>query len=74
MAAVLHLVKGGDPALPLATIAGQLAAGDRVTVALLPGTASLELPPGVRLLRVPDELGWDGLLDLVFASDHVVTW
>lgn len=71
----LHLCgRGGDRGLARATIAAQLAAGDAVTVVLLPGAGSLEAPPAVRVVRVPDDLGWDALLDLVFAADRVVTW
>lgn len=73
MAAVLHLLKG-DPDLTLAAIAAQLAAGDRVTVTLLPGAPVPELPPGVQVRRVPDDLSYDQLLDLIFASDQVTAW
>ena len=37
MARTLHVLKGGDTALARTTIERQLAAGDAVTVALLPG-------------------------------------
>jgi hypothetical protein len=75
MASALHLLKGtAGGALATAVIARQLAAGDRVTVALLEGAARPELPPGVAVHRVPEELSYPRLLELVFASDHVVTW
>src|SRR5207248_11676804 len=31
-------------------------------------------PADAAVHRVPDELGWDRLLELIFESDHVVTW
>ena len=74
MAAVLHLLKTSDASLARAAIAHSLGAGDRVTVVLLPGAARPELPADAAVHRVPDELGWDRLLELIFESDHVVTW
>ena len=74
MAAVLHLIKGADATLARAVIEQSLAAGDRVTVALLPGAAAPDLPPGVTVHRVPADLTYDGLLELIFDSDQVITW
>jgi len=74
MAAVLHLLKASDASLARAAIAQSLGAGDRVTVVLLPGAARPELPVGAAVHRVPDELAWERLLELIFESDHVVTW
>src|SRR5438105_679780 len=74
MAAVLHLLKTSDASLARAAIAQSLGAGDRVTVVLLPGAARPELPADAAVHRVPDELGWDRLLELIFESDQVVTW
>lgn len=74
MSRILHLLTGGDVALAVAVIARQAAAGDAVTVALLPGTGAPVLPAGVTARRVPDELSYPALLDLVFEADHVVTW
>ena len=74
MARVLHLLKGDDPSLALAVIAQQQAAGDDVTVALLPGAPALALPPGVTPQRVPDQLSWDALLERIFGADQVITW
>ncbi len=74
MGAVLHLLKGGDSRLAATVIAGQVAAGDRVTVAVLHGAPVPALPPGVRLLRVPDDLSYAGLLEAIFEADQVVTW
>ena len=74
MASALHLLKGSDVDLALATLASQLAAGDRVTVALLHGAPSPKLPPGVQVHRVPEDLSYDQLLDLIFESDRVTAW
>ncbi|MGH7309252.1 MAG: hypothetical protein ACREK6_11210 [Candidatus Rokuibacteriota bacterium] len=75
MAAVLHLVKSrARDELVRVTVGQQLAHRDAVTVALLHGVAGPALPAGVRILRVPGDLAYDGLLELIFASDHVVTW
>jgi hypothetical protein len=72
MARVLHLLKGSDTALALEVAAGQHAAGDEVTIALLPGAAVP--PPGVDAHRVPDDWTWDILLERIFEADQVVTW
>ena len=73
MPRVLHLLKPGDTALALEMIGHQSAAGDLVTVALLPG-ASATPPPGIPARRVPDELSWDGLLEEIFEADQVIAW
>lgn len=73
MAAVLHLLGEGDASLAVSVIEGQLAAGDRVTVALI-GEVAPPLPPGLEVHRVPAELSYSRLLDLIFAADHVITW
>jgi len=74
MAAVLHLLKGGDPALPLSVIESDLRAGHEVTVALLPGADPPALPPGVRIHHVTRDLSWPQLLELVFVADSVISW
>jgi len=74
MARALHVLKGGDGALALATIERQLAAGDRVSVALLPGASAPALPPSVGVHRVPEEWSYERLLEAVFEADHVTTW
>jgi hypothetical protein len=73
MARVLHLLKEDD-ALARRTAAEQRAAGDEVTVVLLPGAPDVALPEGVGRHRVPDELSWDGLLERIFEADQVITW
>lgn len=74
MASTLHLVKGGDLRLALATVARQLAAGDTVTVVALHGAAVPGLPGGVALRRVPEELSYAELLEAMFEADQVVAW
>jgi len=73
MARVLHLLKPGDTALALEMINHQSAAGDLVTLALLPG-ATAAVPPGIPARRVPEELSWDGLLEEIFEADQVIAW
>ena len=74
MARALHVLKGGDVALALATIERQVGAGDRVSVVLLPGTAAPALPAGVTVHRVPDDWSYERLLEAVFEAEHVTTW
>ncbi len=73
-AAVLHLIKSGDTSLARAVIEQNLGAGDRVTVALLPGAAAPDLPASVTVWRVSAGLSYEDLLDLIFAADQVITW
>jgi hypothetical protein len=74
MARALHVLKAGDATLARATIERQLAAGDAVSVALLPGAALPVLPAGVAVHRVPGEWSYERLLEAVFEADQVVTW
>jgi hypothetical protein len=74
MAIVLHLVKRQAGAVALATIRQQVAAGDRVTVVPLEGAPAPEMPDGVVVRRVPGDVTYDGLLDLVFEADQVLAW
>lgn len=74
MPSFLHLIKGDSAALAGAVIEANLREADvRVTVVLLDGAPSL--PAGVAVRRLgPGDLDYAGLLDLVFAHDHVITW
>ena len=74
MPTVLHLVDGDLTALAADTMRRQLAAGDRLTVVRLEGAPTPAVPDGVTLHRVPDDLTYPQLLDLVFASDQVISW
>jgi len=67
MAVVLHLLKSADATFPREVIEQQQGAGDRVTVAVLPGAGAVALPPGVTVRRVSSDLSYDALL-------HVITW
>jgi len=76
MATFLHLVKRDAAALAGSVIEANLREADaRVTVVLLDGAAPPSLPAGVAIRRLaPGDLDYAGLLDLVFAHDHVITW
>jgi hypothetical protein len=74
MAGTVHVLKGGDVALALATIQRQIAAGEQVSVVLLPGAAAPPLPAGVEVHRVPEEWSYERLLEAVFEAGHVTTW
>jgi hypothetical protein len=76
MAAFLHLVKADSAALAGSVIESNLReASARVTVVLLDGAPAPSLPPGVAVRRLaPGDLDYPGLLDLIFAHDHVITW
>jgi hypothetical protein len=73
MARYLHLV--GRDANPLAeAVIARPEAGAQVTVVLLDGGALASPPPDARLLRLGEGLDYAGLLDLIFAADHVISW
>jgi hypothetical protein len=76
MASFLHLIKGDSAAMAASVIEANRREPDaRVTVVLLDGTAASSLPAGVTIRRLADgDLDYAGLLDLIFAHDHVVTW
>ena len=76
MAAFLHLLKADTGGLAAPVIAANAAEpGARVTVVLLDGATAPALPAGVTVRRLAaGELDYAGLLDLIFAHDHVVTW
>jgi len=73
VASVLHLIGHNDPLRAVPVIAGQLAAGDAVTVVVLGPTAPA-LPSGPTVHRVPSELTWNQLLDLILAADQTFSW
>jgi hypothetical protein len=73
MASVLHLVTG-DPELAMPIIARQIEAGDSVTVAVVHGAGTPPLPAGTTVHRVPADLTYDHLLDLMFSADQVIAW
>jgi hypothetical protein len=75
MPAALHLLKGSaGAALAAAAIALQVEAGDPVRVVLLHGASPPPLPPDVPVARVPEDLSYAGLLEAIYAAEHVVAW
>jgi hypothetical protein len=76
MAAFLHLIKADSGALAGPVIESNLREPDaRITVVLLDGAAAPPLPAGITVRRLaPGDLDYPGLLDLIFAHDHVITW
>lgn len=74
MPGVLHLLKGDVNPLAAAAIARQVAAGDRVTLVLLEGAATPAGVGDVTVHRVPDDVDYGRLLDLIFESDQVIAW
>jgi len=75
MAAFLHLLKAdASPLAGPAIAAHRREPGARVTVVVLDGPAP-DLGPGVAVRRLAaGDLDYAGLLDLIFAADHVVAW
>ena len=76
MTTFLHLLKGdsADLARPVIEEHGRQP-GSRVTVVLLEAATPPTLPPTVRVRRLAeDDLDYSALLDLIFESDHVITW
>ena len=74
MADVLHLVDAELSVLADEMMRHQIAAGDRLTVVRLQGAPTPRVPEGATLRRVPEDLTYSQLLDLVFASDQIVSW
>ena len=74
MPSFLHLLKNDSPPLAATVIEQNLRqAGAQVTIVLLDGAAA-SLPAGAEIKRLGPDLDYDALLDLIFESDHVVTW
>ena len=76
MAAFLHLLKADSVELAASIVASNRREADaRVTVVLLEGAPAPTLPAGVAVQRLAaGDLDYKGLLDLIFAHDHVITW
>ena len=73
MARYLHLLKRDSAPLAAAVIEqNRREPGADVTVVLLDGGAPA--PAGLSVKQVGTDLDWSQLLDLIFSSDHVVTW
>ena len=74
MARVLHVFKGDHAAEASIVIGRAVSAGDQVEVALVGGVQAPALPAGVTVHRVPDDTSYERLVELIFTTDHVVTW
>ena len=76
MPTFLHLLKGDSADLARQVIQEQCRSPEsRVTVVLLEAGTALALPPTARVRRLADDdLDYSSLLDLIFESDHVITW
>lgn len=74
MASFLHLVKADSPPVASAVIEQNVREpGAHVTVVLLDG-AHAAPPAGAAVKRFGPDLDYNTLLDLIFESDHVITW
>jgi hypothetical protein len=74
MARFLHLVKSDSPPVAAAVIGRNAREpGAHVTVVRLDGTAAA-VPAGIAVKQLGADLDYNQLLDLIFQSDHVVTW
>jgi len=77
MPSFLHLLKHDSSPLARTVIEQQIRQpGARVTVVLLDGAGAF-LPagaPGAEVKHLGPGFDYNALLDLIFASDHVVTW
>ena len=76
MSRFLHILKGDSTTLAIPVIAENCRQpGADVTVVLLEGAPWPALPPGARVRQLAEgDLDYASLLDLIFESDHVVTW
>jgi hypothetical protein len=75
MTSVLHLVKADSAPAAGPVIALDAGQPDlRVTVVLLDAAPAPPLPAAARLRRLGQDLDHEGLLDLIFSHDRVVSW
>jgi len=74
MATVLPLHKSPATTLARTVIDQHVRAGDRVAVVVLPGGVASDLPLDVQVRHLGTDLSYTELLDLIFESDHVITW
>ena len=73
MARFLHLLKHDSPVMAGAVMEeNRREAGAEVTVVLLDDATPP--PPHVTIRRLGADLDYPALLELIFASDHVVAW
>jgi hypothetical protein len=76
MARFLHLLKGDSVSLAASVIEETSRQPDAEVVAvMLDDAIAPTLSPAVQLLRLGHQhLDYSALLDLIFQSDHVVSW
>lgn len=75
MATFLHLLKPDSAPAALPVIEAQRQQpGAEVMVVLLDGGRPATLPADLPVRRLGDDLDYAGLLDLIFQSDHVISW
>ncbi len=73
MARFLHLLKRDSPTMAGAVVEqNRREAGAQVTVVLLDDDTPA--PAQVMVKRLGADVDYAGLLELIFASDHVVSW
>ena len=75
MRRTLHLLTGAGRPLASAVIERQRRdPASTVTAVLLHQASAPDLPPGLDLRRIDQDLTYADLLDLIFESDQVITW
>jgi hypothetical protein len=76
MATFLHLLKTDTSPLALPVIEeNRREPGARITVVLLGAAPAPALPADITVRRLAEgDLDYSSLLDLIFATDHVITW
>ena len=73
MARFLHLLKRDSPPMAAAVVEeNRREPGAEVTVVLL--EEAIDSPEGVTVKILGSDLDYGQLLELIFESDHVVTW
>jgi len=73
MARFLHLLKHDSPPMAAAVVEqNRREPGAAVTVVLL--EEAIDAPKGVTVKTLGSDLDYGQLLELIFESDHVVTW
>jgi hypothetical protein len=73
MARFLHLIKRDSPPMAADVVEqNRREAGAEVTVVLL--EEAIDSPKGVTVKILGRDLDYGQLLELIFESDHVVTW
>ena len=74
MSQTIHLLKAVADDVAVATMRRQAEAGDRVIAVFLEGADVRPLPDAVTVRRVPIDVDYATLLELIFESDQVIAW